>query len=263
MSVAAGIYIRAFVSAVFCLALSYHAQAACSKTLMIAYPAWSRASTTASDELQFRLDNELLENIMSIAGCEFESTTLPFKRILEGIKHGSLDGTVAASKSPEREEYAWFTAPYRPEIIALFMRADDIQSFHPQRVSDLVKTQGKIAVGIGTWHGAQFEKLVETNAAFRARLLYIDDAHLQHVSLDRHRANMLVGDLHYSSHILRRHGLLGRILPHPFPISTEDVHLIFSKKSVPAADIGTINAAIERFRGAPTYNKILASYSGN
>ncbi len=236
--------------------------ASCGAPLTMAYPGWSRTSITVNEEQQFRLDNELLEGIMETAGCDFTHVTLPFRRILEGVKHGVFDGTVSVSKSPERSEFGRFSTPYRPEIIAIFMRAEDIPRIKLNTMADLLTTTGKINIGLGTWHGAAFESFVRTNLSFQKRLIYIDDAPMMHRSLSRGRVNMVIGDIHYSSHILRTLGLLGKIRPHSFHISEEDVYLIFSKKTVSKNQMTVINQAITTFRATNKYRSILHKYSG-
>ncbi|MEX0297931.1 MAG: substrate-binding periplasmic protein [Kordiimonas sp.] len=228
----------------------------------MAYPGWSRTSITVNEEQKYRLDNELLEGIMATAGCNFTHVTLPFRRILEGVKHGVFDGTVSVSKSPERSEFGWFSIPYRPEIIGIFMRADEIDRVKLNTMADLLTTTGKINIGLGTWHGSIFESFIRTNLNFQKRLIYIDDAPMMHRSLYRGRVNMVIGDIHYSSHILRTLGLLGKIKPHPFHISEEDVYLIFSKKTVSQKQLAIINNAITQFRATIQYRSILQKYSG-
>lgn len=255
---------HAFIAPIFLFLLSTilvsgSAAAACSRTLTMAYPGWSR-SNNVTQEHKFRLDNELLEGILATAACDFTHVIMPFKRIQEGVKHGVFDGTVSVSKSPERAEYGWFSVPYRPEIIAIFMRSDEIGHTKLNSLNDILLTKGKINIGLGTWHGTAFENLVKNKPELQKRLIYIDDAPMMHNSLYRGRVNMVIGDLHYSSHVLRTLGLLGQLKAHPFHISTEDVHLIFSKKTVSKEDLETINKAIITFRKTPAYKAILTKY---
>ena len=72
---------------------------------------------------------------------------------------------------------------------------------------------------------------------------------------------MVIRDLHYSSHILRTLGLLGKPKNHSFHISVEDVHLLFSKKAVSKEGIETITKTIITFRNTPACTAILSKYA--
>lgn len=242
--------------------LSMQAAATCSKPMLIAYSDWSRASgNTVPQQAEYGLDFEILQGILEVAGCSFDHRPIPFKRIQEAIRHGLVDGTMGASLTVPRQDYAWFTEPYRQEIMAMFMLADEVTKFNPSRMSDLALSEYRIGLGIGSWHGAKLEHLISTKPSFRQRILYTDDFDIMYQWLQRGRVNIAINDIHYGYFILKRANLLDAIKPHSFYINTNDVHIMLSKKSVSNHDATVISEAVGRFRNTPTYNAILAKYS--
>ncbi len=238
-------------------------KAACSKPLLIAYSDWSRAAATPALEQnkEYGLDFELLQGILQMAECPFIHRPIPFKRIQEAIRHGTIDGTMGSSLTVPRQEYAWFTEPYRKEVMAMFMLKDKISAFNPKTVGDLAKSGYRVGLGMGSWHGAKFENLVRTSAAFKDRVLLVDDFNLMYQWLQHGRVDIAINDVHYGYYGLKRHNLLDQITPHPFPINTSDIHIMLSKASVSNEDATKISEAVGRFRGTEAYNQILEKYA--
>ncbi|MEX0297930.1 MAG: substrate-binding periplasmic protein [Kordiimonas sp.] len=237
--------------------------AACAKPLLIAYSDWSRAAATPALEnnKEYGLDFELLQGILQMAECPFVHRPIPFKRIQEAIRHGTIDGTMGSSLTVPRQEYAWFTEPYRQEIMAMFMLKDEVFTFKPKTVEDLAKSGYRVGLGMGSWHGAKFENLVRTNEEFKARVLLIDDFNLMYQWLQRGRVDVAINDVHYGYYVLKRHNLLDQIVPHPFPINASDIHIMLSKASVSNEDATKISEAVGRFRDTQAYHQIIEKYA--
>lgn len=255
--------IRTVIFIFICMqACAFPARAECSGQLSIAYSDWSREGTKNSQgEKDYGMDFELLKSILEIAECPFNHRPVPFKRIQEAIKHGTIDGTMGASLTVPRQEYAWFTAPYRQEIMAMFMLKEEVNKFAPKQFEDIATSGYRVGLGIGSWHGAKMANLIASNPDFRKRVLYIDDFSIMYQWLQHGRVDIAVNDIHYGYFTLRKKNLQDLIVPHPFYINTNDVHIMLSKKSVSNKDAAIISDAVERFRGTKEYHDILQRYS--
>lgn len=70
------------------------------------------------------MDAELVSAIFKQAGCPFEFSLTPMTgaRILKSLQDGEIDLMIRASKNEERQAYAYFTEPYRQEVVGVFSR---------------------------------------------------------------------------------------------------------------------------------------------
>jgi polar amino acid transport system substrate-binding protein len=57
------------------------------------------------------IDKDLVDELSKRTGCAFSVVVMPRARIFGEISSGTLDMTVTAIQTPERDQYAWF-APY-------------------------------------------------------------------------------------------------------------------------------------------------------
>lgn len=236
-------------------------QAACSKEMLIGYSDWSRTGHTEPRGTYFSLDEDLVRLILEEANCQYRFHALSNKRILLALRHGQIDASIGMSRTPEREEYGWFTVPYRREIIAMFMLKENINTFQPETITDLRTSKFRIGAGIGSWHGDAFEKMLTMFPNFKERVFYTDDFDLMNAWLLRGRVQIVLNDLHYGLHALRQSELQDKIAPHPFYINNAAVHIMLSKKTIQETDILHLNKAIGRLKTSKKYRKTLKAFS--
>ena len=65
----------------------------------------------------------------------------------------------SASKTPEREEYALFSDPYRTESAVMYVRIEDAGKYNFDSLEDIIGTEFKLAVTRGYYYGEEFEEL--------------------------------------------------------------------------------------------------------
>src|SRR5262245_10507171 len=61
------------------------------------------------------LDVDLTRAILDLAGCTYRTDEIPAKRALKMLENGEVDLVAAASVTPERQAYGYFSNPYRSE----------------------------------------------------------------------------------------------------------------------------------------------------
>ena len=183
------------------------ANASCSKTIHIGYADWTRAGASGENDMSdYRMDAEILEGILKLAGCQFTRKPVPSKRLQEAIRYGDIDGTMGASLNIARQQYAWFTKAYRREVMAMFMLSAKIPTFRPAMLTDLQVSKLRFGVGIGAWHGEKFETMVSSDPAFRKRVLFSDDFRILFQLLQRDRVDIVLMDLYAGTHLLKLTG---------------------------------------------------------
>jgi len=256
-------YIRIVLSVCLSVLISSETVfAECSKTLKIGYSNWIRVEAAGGDEVvDYGLDFEILDAVFALAGCDFETEAIPLKRLLKAIELGQIDGTMGASLMVVRQEYAWFTAPYRRETIAMFMLPNKIKAFTPKLVDDLGTSDLLFGLGFGSWHGEKFERMVEGDPTFQKRLIYTNDFRQLFQTLRRGRLDVVLIDRSVGRYLLKLYGIADRIAAHPFIVHSNQVHMMLSKKSVSLVDAKNISRAFGRFRESEAYREIFEKYA--
>jgi len=190
------------------------------------------------------LDIEFVNAIAKQANLTIEYEDMPWKRVLKSVETGEVDLTVGASFSEERDKYAYFSIPYREEIVHLIIKRGMNRLFQLNSLTDLFN--GKYIIGIedGYYYGSEFEAL-RHNARFRSRMNEVIDLNQNVNMLLKSRIDGFLAEPEPLKHFLDQHGLYNQFEVHPFIINRNDVALMLSRKSVSRAQVDAINQAIK------------------
>ncbi|HYD80520.1 MAG TPA: transporter substrate-binding domain-containing protein [Paucimonas sp.] len=219
--------------------------ASCSRTLRLAWEDWPPYSIEGPDGAPQGLDIELISRIAAEAGCKLEYIKgVPSKRQQYYLRQGSLDVQFAASDVAERHAYAWFSLPYRTEIIRLFARPGEAARYPIKDLAELATRKWTLIAPHSGWFGARYESLKPVLAAER-RLSAHYSNWLALQMLEARRGDLLLGDYYAVIHTKRVSGETPLDVL-PVAVNEEPVHLMLSRKSLTPADVDAINAAIER-----------------
>lgn len=81
-----------------------------------------------NEQQQLRgLDVELLNAIFLRAGYQAKFNEMPWARVLHELKFGTVQLTMSANITAERQQYARFSHPYREEETAIIIRRQDAE----------------------------------------------------------------------------------------------------------------------------------------
>ncbi|TNE60975.1 MAG: transporter substrate-binding domain-containing protein [Alphaproteobacteria bacterium] len=206
------------------------------------------------------LDVEVLAYVLTRIGCRYEFSEMPLKRLLNGIRDGRVDAVMGASRTPDRDDYALFSAPFRRELMAMFMRAGEETRFHPKTLTEVVDANLTLGVVIGSWYGNEFDRLFQENEAFRARVLQASDADMLFRGLKHGRVDIVVDDLFSGVDKLRLNGELATTAVHARLVNDDVTHFMFSRKTVPTALLDQFNAALKDYEQSPAFVAVTRKY---
>jgi len=221
------------------------AEARCDKTLTVHLDLHAPSAYLDSNGQVAGMDAMLAQRILTQAGCkvEWHLIAMTGERILRSLQQGKFDVMIRASKTVQRQEYAYFSEPYRDEIVGLFSRK---QLELPPTISmvDALGQQIRLIGPVSGWYGDKFEVLrselkkkgdytAYPDAKRATELLFIEPS----------RGNLLLVDadifyLHLGKERHEQVKLVGNNL-HISPAS-----LMFSKSSLEKSDLIAINQAI-------------------
>lgn len=205
-------------------------------------------------------DISLVRKILERSGCPFKFVKQPSKRAQLGLKDGSVDLMAAASHTPEREKFSYFSLPYRDERIALFARADQSDELADLTLGDITKRGLRVAAGLGGWYGKEFE--ANQQALLDAKLLVLTgDLEGRIKMLQGGRVDLVIDDQVAGIATARQLGVEGQLTILPRALNSDPVHLMLSRVSVPPAVVARIDEAIRWLSDNADYQMVIASYT--
>ncbi|TVL24428.1 amino acid ABC transporter substrate-binding protein [Shewanella xiamenensis] len=216
---------------------------ACSNPIKVGYNDWPPYAWQDMQGEAQGLDVELLRAFAEFLGCEINFINVPAKRSHQMLKSGSLDIMMGATKTVEREEYSFFSDPYRDEEVRLFVLDENKDNVKLERWQDIFTQKLRLLVPISGWYGADYEKTRERLALENLLILSPDvDKSVQMLTYDR--ADLMIGDAIAMPYIASQHqgirlSALKPILDH------NPIHLMLSKKSISPLLLAQFNRAIK------------------
>lgn len=246
------------------LALAMPARAnQCSKPISLATGQWEPYSYYDASGRFTGIDADMVRAIFVEADCTLvELGSMPASRNLTLFFRGDIDMMTGASVTAERAKRAWFSLPYRDETVGLFFLADGGKQFAGLRSFADVVGQPRLSVlapRVG-YYGPLYEKHMPALLEAKRLSQFIDFTQGMRM-LAAGRGNFMLGDASAVEHAAARQGV--KVQPLPFWLVESQVHLMFSRATVPQADVRRIDAAIERLHKRGVFERIRQSYGGS
>ncbi|NVJ97252.1 MAG: transporter substrate-binding domain-containing protein [Alphaproteobacteria bacterium] len=206
------------------------------------------------------VDVEILDAVFERLGCRYEPRYMPFKRYIVSTEAGMVDLVLSASKNADRQSYAYFSVPYRRERMVAFAFSGNEELLKIRSLDDLARSSARVAAGIGMWLGAEFHARLESDPDFKSRVMLIEGYTTIVKALAANRVDVMVGDENGIHYLINKLGLQAKVVPLPVLIHENDVHFMFSKKTVPEEDVWQVDAVLRNFLGSTEHMEILARY---
>jgi len=197
--------------------------------------------------------------IFKRAGCTLEFVPdMPNKRQSFYMQSGEIDMQFDASEVKERHAYAWYSLPYRREIIGMFARNGEAHRYPINRLNELAGREWQVLVPYHGFYGQALEDVLPQLRRLKLAYSYVSTS--QGVEMLYHkRADLLVGD-YYSLRFAAKQAGLPQMDTLPVTVHDDAVYLIFSKRSVTRADVATIDAAIQKLEAEGELRRIAERY---
>lgn len=195
------------------------------------------------------MDVEMVQAIMQAAGCQWRWDVTPMTgaRIVKSLQDGEIDLMIRASKTPDRARFAYFSQPYRQEVVGLYAT---VHTELPQSLTlaDALQLGLRLIGPASGWYGIEFEQYRNRfrqekrytsypNAQVGTELLFATPSRGELVLIDADLFYHFVGPDRVMD--IRQASPLLHITP---------AHLMASQKTVSPATIAALNKAIRRLQ---------------
>lgn len=207
------------------------------------------------------MDADLIRAIFSEAHCpvEFELTPRTGARILKALQEGEIDVMIRASKTAERTTFAFFTEPYRDEIVGVFAHKP-IAFSKAITLTDALQQRLQLIGPASGWYGNSFESLRQHYKTLNLYTPYPDaKVATELLFASPSRGDLLVVDADIFFYYAGA-GRLNDIEPIGDWLHVTPAHLMLSKKTVQPALVERLDQAISRLQQQGVLQQIEQQY---
>lgn len=205
------------------------------------------------------LDVRLIRLYGKLAGCTVKFEWVPWARSLAELKNGGLDMVSGASITAERQQYALFSIAYRQESMNLFMTRAAARRYGFQHFQQMIPARFHLAVTRGYFYGVAFDKAMK-NPRFSDLVTQVPQVALAFRMVGAGHVQGCLADSLVGKYWIRKLGLQGQVQMTSMQANSDQVHLMFSRKTVAPKVVSRFNAAIEKARAEGDYAHILKQY---
>ncbi len=207
------------------------------------------------------MDVELVQAIMQAAGCQWRWHVVPMTgaRIVKSLQDGEIDLMIRASKTPDRARFAWFSQPYRQEVVGMYAR---VRSDLPAMLTlaDALRLGLRLIGPASGWYGLEFEQYRNRFRLEKRYTAYPDaqvGTELLFATPSRGDLVLIDADLFY--HFVGPDRLMDIRQASP-RLHISPAHLMASQKTVGTATMAALNKAIRRLQQSGELQRLEQSY---
>ncbi|QGX40286.1 substrate-binding periplasmic protein [Permianibacter aggregans] len=206
------------------------------------------------------LDVDVVTAIAERVGCKITYQQGEWRELLDGIKSGKLDLIASATRTEDREEYAYFSDPYREEAFSLYVRAGEANKWAAKSIREMVRDKNmRIGLIDGYVYGGVIEDLLgEPELAPHFISASFSESHAANL-LDG-KIDGLMEDAYVAEAMIQRKNLGDRIERLPFNYHKGDVAIMFSKQSVQPDLVQRFNETIAAMKSDGKLEAISSRY---
>jgi polar amino acid transport system substrate-binding protein len=232
----------------------------CERPLIMGWEPWEPYQFRDAEGEVAGFDIELMRAVLERMGCGLELREIPWSRHLRELERGTVDLAAGVTRTDEREEFAYFSAPYREDTIALWIRAADAGSFHFTDLADLAGSAFRLGITRDYNYGGAYAGLLADPEFDPGQLQEVNTEEQNYDKLLKGRIDGFLADPANVRVYLRDHGLEGKIVPHPVPVFASWSFVMFSKKTVTPELVDAFDRALAVVRRDGAYDQIRAKY---
>lgn len=203
------------------------------------------------------IDVQIFKQAADKINCDVSFVEKTWTDLLTDLEQGKVDVLAGATITPEREEFANFSVPYRDESFTLFIRASN--SYNGNTLSGFLSRSQKVGITLDYFYGKEVYELMNHR---QYSSLFIDSKsgeqsffNILYSEIDGVLADPVEG--HY---IIKRKRLGDKIKASNVHIPSDSVAFMFSKESIKDQQLEDIQAAIKEMVANDQIKPVIAKF---
>ncbi|EGN74635.1 periplasmic component of amino acid ABC-type transporter/signal transduction system [Idiomarina sp. A28L] len=229
--------------------------------LVLGFESWEPYQYTSVSGEVGGVDIEIAKRAAAHINCVLEARQGTWRELLEWMQDGDIDFIMGASITSAREDYAWFSIPYRNEQFSLFIRSEEAPRYLMDDIEGFLAAGHKVGVVNEYFYGEELQMLMYdsefTDQFVGARLNELNLARLLDGDIDGFLEDNLV-----AASIIRRRSLEDSIHRHHIGLPASEVYVMFSKSAVTEEEVLAFNAALRELMSNGYINDLIRRYGG-
>lgn len=234
------------------------------RTGWYAQPPLQYSSRQGEAEIVTGLDVQLIRAIARQAGRQLQIEEIPWDRHQQQLRSGERDLAFGATWTAERETFVRFTAPYRREENALYLRVRDVHRYGFKTTAAFLAQVRAENLRLGVVKATAY-LLPEVDAFVRdpanagylvasdtdaANLQALVDGAVDVALMERLAGATLTTQLAYDT----------LVAEHPLPFGSMEVRAMFSRAATTEKDVEDFNRALAAVQASGEFDRILRGY---
>lgn len=205
------------------------------------------------------LDIDIVSALAEHVGCELDFVQGSWAGSLRLIRNGELDILLGATPTPERQEYALFSDPYREERFELYVRIEDAARWRGKDLPELLDEGFVVGVTQGYIYSDEVSEL-QMNEKYREQFVEAAVGELNFTHLMDHRIDGFLEDPFVFAAIDRRRNWGVAMDPVSLEVGSGEVHMLFSRETIDPELVEDFNRALEALHESSEYKAIMGKY---
>lgn len=209
------------------------------------------------------LDVQLVRAVFAQMGYDVAYEEVSWKQHQSDVKNGVRDIAAGAFKNPERAEYAYYSAPYRKETDVLYVRKGEASRYSfkdaPELTRRLQEQSFRLGAINGFYYGPDIMRFIN-DPLNSSRIITVQNDVANFENLISRRIDGFVVDRLVGATLAWRHGWQLSVEEVSPPVYTEDIHVLFSKKTTTPDLVERFNQSLAELKRNGQYARIVREY---
>ncbi len=205
------------------------------------------------------LDVEIVSEIVERAGCSLAFRQDHWANLLDMLRSGEIDFLPGATRTQSRESYALFSAPYRDESFALYVRSGEADNYTGSSLEELLAGGFRVGVTNDYVYGDEVGRL-ESDPRYSDKFIGVSIGELNFEKLRNMEIDGFLEDPFVAAAMMRKRDLADEVERHAIVLDSGEVHLMFSRASVSPETVAAVDDGLAAVRADGSYQALLDKY---
>ncbi|RXF03661.1 transporter substrate-binding domain-containing protein [Pseudoalteromonas sp. PS5] len=229
--------------------------------LVVRFENYAAQSKLDEDLVWHGMDVDFAKALLDEVGCRYRFVSIPWGRALKLLEEGEIDLILSVTKTPLREQYAYFIGPQRMETIVFAMNAH--APYQLDSLESLFHLSKPIAIQRNAYYGEAFTQRLKQRKDNETQFIFVPD---NQVKLNLLKKGRIAGFLEEKFNILyqsQNNPDFEMFTINSLIINEDPVYFAFSKKRTSIERLQRLTQAFERLKRSGKLNQITEKYSVN